>query len=191
MSLLRMLDEEKRLEVLQRLPEAQRDQLRERMESELGTGTKTGAAPDDRDIATQRRMIRETAVRVQERVMDRIASENERSLTGGEAAEVDPLDHLREVHPAALAKAMQGERAEAWAMVLTRLEEPSRLAIMSYLDHEARQAIAMAHEHQRNLPEALRRTAERAIRQAVLPRALKEHQMLMVAPYPARAPYVT
>ena len=53
----------------------------------------------------------------------------------------EPLDMLKTLHPAAIARAMQGERAEAWSIVLDRLDTNARAALQLYLDGSARMAI--------------------------------------------------
>lgn len=98
------------------------------------------------------------------------------------AAPVDPLDQLRSVHPAAIARAMQGERAEAWAIVLDRIDVSSRAALQLYLDPAARRAIDDARARQAQLREhapALVRTVEDAIARTVVPRAVRDHHLLL------------
>lgn len=94
----------------------------------------------------------------------------------------DPLDQLRELHPAAIARAMQGERAEAWAIVLERLDENARGALQLYLDASARMAIEDARRRQAELAEsspALLDTVVSAIARTVVPRAMREHHQLL------------
>ncbi len=101
------------------------------------------------------------------------------------AAPADPLDRLRELHPAAIARAMQGERAEAWAIVLGRLDDNARAALQLYLDATARTAIEDARDRQEELartsPALLAtvrrgdRTYGRAARDARAPPAAQLH----------------
>jgi hypothetical protein len=93
-----------------------------------------------------------------------------------------PLDELRSLHPAAIARAMQGERAEAWAIVLERLDVNSRAALQLYLDASARTAIEDAKARQAELAAsspALLKTVEAAIARTVVPRAMREHHQLL------------
>jgi hypothetical protein len=80
---------------------------------------------------------------------------------------------------------MQGERAEAWAIVLDRLESNARQALETYLDPAARNAIARARERQAQLrveSPALIRTIETAIARTIVKAALREHQILLSTP---------
>ncbi|MCB0877533.1 MAG: hypothetical protein KDC46_00930 [Thermoleophilia bacterium] len=98
------------------------------------------------------------------------------------APAVDPLDRLRELHPAAIARAMQGERAEAWAIVLGRLDDNARAALQLYLDASARAAIEDARVRQEELAKnspALLATVVAAIARTVVPRAMREHHALL------------
>jgi len=90
----------------------------------------------------------------------------------------DPLSQLASVHPAALARAMQGERAEAWAMVLDKLDANVRAALEMYLDTNAREAIETARIAQTGLAPQLAVTIERAIARTVVPRAMREHRQI-------------
>ena len=100
----------------------------------------------------------------------------------------DPLAQLATVHPAALARAMQGERAEAWAMVLDKLDGNVRAALEMYLDHNARTAIETARVAQSDLAPQLAITIERAIARTVVPRAMREQrQLFSPTPYPQGA----
>lgn len=97
-------------------------------------------------------------------------------------APTDPLDRLRALHPAAIARAMQGERAEAWAIVLDRLDANPRAALQLYLDGSARLAIEDARARQAELEAtspALLETIVSAIATTVVPRAMREHQQLL------------
>ena len=104
----------------------------------------------------------------------------------GAPASDDPLDRLRELHPAAIARAMQGERAEAWAIVLDRLDVNARAALQLYLDPTARTAIEEARSRQAELASsspALLATVVAAIARTVVPRAMREnHQLLSTTP---------
>ncbi|MCW2949735.1 MAG: hypothetical protein JWN41_748 [Thermoleophilia bacterium] len=104
----------------------------------------------------------------------------------------DPLDMLRQLHPAAIARAMQGERAEAWAIVLDHLDTNARAALQLYLDGSARAAIEDARARQAELSAtapALVGTIESAIARTVVPRALREHhQLLSTTPLQWAAP---
>lgn len=94
----------------------------------------------------------------------------------------DPLDALRVLHPAAIARAMQGERAEAWAIVLDRLDVNARAALQLYLDPTAQAAIDDARRRQADLKQtapALLDTVEAAIARTVVPRAMREHHQLL------------
>jgi hypothetical protein len=99
------------------------------------------------------------------------------------AAPVDPLDQLRDLHPAAIARAMQGERAEAWAIVLDRLDDnAAKAALQLYLDGTARTAIEDARVRQQELAAsspALLATVVAAIARTVVPRAMREHHQLL------------
>jgi len=95
---------------------------------------------------------------------------------------IDPLEQLRTLHPAAIARAMQGERAEAWAIVLDRLDPNARAALQLYLDASARVAIEDARVRQAELAAsspALINTIETAIARTVVPRAMREHHQLL------------
>lgn len=94
----------------------------------------------------------------------------------------DPLDSLKVLHPAAIARAMQGERAEAWALVLDRLDINARAALQMYLDPAARAAIEDARARQAELAATapqLVQTIEAAIARTVVPRAMREHHQLL------------
>jgi hypothetical protein len=105
-----------------------------------------------------------------------------RSSQPAAPASSDPLDRLRELHPAAIARAMQGERAEAWAIVLDRLDDNARAALQLYLDPSARAAIEDARARQAELAHsspALLATVVAAIARTVVPRAMREHHQLL------------
>jgi hypothetical protein len=77
---------------------------------------------------------------------------------------------------------MQGERAEAWAIVLDRLDDTSRAALQLYLDPTARAAIEDARARQAELAAsspALIATIVAAIARTVVPRAMREHHQLL------------
>jgi hypothetical protein len=115
------------------------------------------------------------------------ASPLQSSPMGGAPARVgiaheDPLDALRALHPAAIARAMQGERAEAWAIVLDRLDVHARGALQTYLEPPARTAIEEARARQAELRATapqLVDTIEAAIAKTVVPRAMREHHYLL------------
>jgi flagellar motor switch protein FliG len=189
-AMLQMLAPEVRESVLGKMA----PELRERVETRLNSMPE-GSSPD---IAAQRRLLRETAQRLADRrlkeaeetadSLDPVSkrkADNER-VHGvvPEAINQDPLDKLRNVHPAALARAMQGERAEAWALVLDHVNDNVRIALQQYLDTAAREAIETARTKQEGLAQQLRETIERAIARTVVPRALRE-QRLLFSPYAA------
>lgn len=98
------------------------------------------------------------------------------------ATPLDALEELRTLHPAAIARAMQGERAEAWAIVLDRLDANAHAALQLYLDATARTAIDDARARQADLKAtapALVATIEAAIARTVVPRAMREHHQLL------------
>ena len=116
-ALLSSLDRETRDQVLSRMPEAQQRHLRDVLSGDKG-GT-----PTSPNITAQRTAMRETVSRMSERNI----AEADREIAAvagirpydGQGPAPNPLGRLATVHPAALARALQGERAEAWAMVLT------------------------------------------------------------------------
>ena len=195
---LELLSPETRETVLGRMDDAVAQQIRDYMASQ----------PDNRphgqfstDIATRRKMIHEMADRVQARrtaEADRMVEElgSVPAMAGDVRAAApspmgagaqppmpsDPLDRLRELHPAAIARAMQGERAEAWAIVLDRLDVNARAALQLYLDGTARSAIEDARVRQAELAAtspALLATVVAAIARTVVPRAMREHHQLL------------
>lgn len=188
----------KAIALLEALSPASRERVLNHMDEAHRTQVMTLLRPHDeftqavmrgQGMAEQRRLMRQAMMSIHERKMERVSQANEYSHSGvtGEpdlhpAAPIDALDHLRELHPAALAKAMQGERAEAWALVLGRLNEESRTVLLGFIDEPAREAIRRAERDQQALPESIRRTAERALRHTVVPRALREQQLLMTTP---------
>jgi len=150
------------------------------------------------DIATRRQLIHQTANGVAARRTAEVDQQVSEMAGGAPApmpmpgmdgaaqpaapASTDPLDRLRELHPAAIARAMQGERAEAWAIVLDRLDVNARAALQLYLDASARTAIEDAKARQSELAAsspALLRTVEAAIARTVVPRAMREHHQLL------------
>jgi hypothetical protein len=147
------------------------------------------------DIAARRQLIHDVADRVTSRrtvQADRMVEElgnvpamAQPSMPGQPAMPTqpaDPLDQLRTLHPAAIARAMQGERAEAWAIVLDRLDMNARAALQLYLDGTARAAIDEARTRQAELAAtspALIATIVAAIARTVVPRAMREHHQLL------------
>lgn len=147
------------------------------------------AAEDDMQLSidARRRLVRDTSARMyadKVRSADKIASDlgaggGPRATELPETSLAHPLDALRSVHPAALARAMQGERAEAWALVLDRLEPNAQAALRMYLEEDARVAIEQARTHQLHLAPTVRAAIERAIVQTIVPAALREHARLL------------
>lgn len=182
-AMLDMLEPEVREQVLSKMaPDA-----RERIENRIST-MPAGAAPSrfSQDIAARRKLLREAGERMQGRRVSKADETGEQILMSGTTPgereftpNGDPLAPLGLVHPAALARAMQGERAEAWALVFGRLDANTRGALELYLDGEARTAILDAERDQGSMPGALRNTIEKAIASTVVPRALREHQLLI------------
>lgn len=185
-----------------------REQVLSRMDPEIAERIRNFlvSLPDNRphgqfstDVATRRQLIHEMADRV---AAQRTAEADQavRELGGpprmsepmqpgqphggahDAGAPNDPLDRLRELHPAAIARAMQGERAEAWAIVLDRLDDNARAALQLYLDGAARTAIEDARRRQAELAAtspALIATIVAAIARTVVPRAMREHHQLL------------
>lgn len=189
--LMSMLDEETRQKVLARMSDDARQRVMQAMQQQERPGAAFSAS-----IAERRRAMREAVVGVNERKINEATQQVAEAVDPVRQTEdaqdspqdqpvaarraIDPLDRLREVHPAALAKAMQGERVEAWALVLGRLKDsPQEQALLAYVDPQTRQAIFSTQSQQATLPAALRSTAERAIGQTVVPRALAEHQRII------------
>lgn len=199
---LELLSDETREQVLGRMDPELAQRIRDFMASQ----------PDNRphgqfstDVATRRRLIHEMADRLAaqrtaetDRMVEEfgavpamsqpvVPGQPPRPAMGGaaapqSAAPADPLDRLRELHPAAIARAMQGERAEAWAIVLDRLDVNARAALQLYLDATARAAIDEARTRQAELAErspALLATVVAAIARTVVPRAMREHHQLL------------
>jgi hypothetical protein len=144
------------------------------------------------DVATRRQLIHEVADRVAHRrtveadqavaALDAVPQQVAQARAGAPAAPADPLDNLRTLHPAAIARAMQGERAEAWAIVLDRLDSNARAALQLYLDATAQAAIDDARARQAELAAtspALIATIVAAIARTVVPRAMREHHQLL------------
>jgi hypothetical protein len=202
--MLALLDDAGKEQVLDRMS----PELRERIEQRIATMPDTPPgrphANFSQDIAEQRRLLRQTAERLHEekmrKVREAIAADGMTPHLPGPSTDMtstaqllDPLGELRYVHPAAIARAMQGERAEAWAIVLDRLDEKARAALESYLDGDALGAIQQARIRQaelRHTASALAATIEKAIARTVVPIALREHQLLTTN-YPAGAPHGT
>jgi hypothetical protein len=194
-ALLQALPQESREKVLSHMDEEHRALIEEKLTKLRPHQEFTDSVTRGRHMAEQRKLMRTAIMGIHKRETERVQQANEYSHGGGTpgAAEdaqapIDALDHLRDIHPAALAKAMQGERAEAWALVLRRLSPTSRDVLMSFIDEPARVAIHHAEQEQQQLPESLRRTAERALRHTVVPRALREQQLLMQAPLSTMRP---
>lgn len=202
--MLALLDDAGKAEVLNRMSPEQRQRIEQRLET-----TPDNARPHaafSTDIAGQRRLLRQTAEEMYEekmrRVREAIAADGldpdlavtaMQAGTASTAQLLDPLAELRFVHPAAIARAMQGERAEAWAIVLDRLDENARAALESYLDRDALAAIQQARLRQAELratSSAIATTIEKAIGRTVVPIALREHQLL-VTNYPPGVPHGT
>lgn len=180
---LQLLSEETRESVLGRMEPAIADDIRRYLESM----TDRPHASFSSDLAERRRVLHETANRIQQQRIeqgDREVAQLARESVAAPMAQpsTDPLDRLREVHPAAIARAMQGERAEAWAIVLDRLDDNARAALQLYLDPTARTAIEDARARQAELASsspALLATVVAAIARTVVPRALREHHQLL------------
>lgn len=193
-AMLDMLDEATRQSVLDRMaPDA-----RQRIEDRIATTPEEGRphARFGNDVLAKRRLINDTAGRIHARRIQQAEVTTQQYAAAGaiaqpggsapaphstQASSGDPLDELRRVHPAALARAMQGERAEAWALVLDRLSPNARAALEMYIDAAAHQAIASARQQQAQLAPQLRRLIESSIASTVVPRALREHQLLLTS----------
>lgn len=186
-SKLELLSDETRETVLGRMDPSIAQRIRDYIAS----------LPDNRphgqfstDVATRRQMIHQMADRVQarrtadaDRMVEQFGAVPVMAGTPAQPADSgDPLDRLRELHPAAIARAMQGERAEAWAIVLDRLDVNARAALQLYLDATARTAIEDARVRQAELASsapALLATVVAAIARTVVPRAMREHHQLL------------
>lgn len=195
---LELLSEEAREAVLAKMDPS----IAERIRNQLTASTRPHGGFSTA-VEQRREMIREMAERVSARRIAEVEASTARPPTSAPhaidphadagapgppgqpsrpAAPTDPLDQLRELHPAAIARAMQGERAEAWAIVLDRLDETQRAALQLYLDPSARTAIAEARSRQAELAAtspALIATVEAAIARTVVPRAMREHHGLL------------
>jgi flagellar motor switch protein FliG len=193
---LELLSPETREAILAKMP----SQIAEKVRDYLASLPDRPHGQFSTDIATRRQLIHQTAngvaarrtAEVDQQVSDIGAGAPAPmpmpSQPGMPAAQppapesTDPLDRLRELHPAAIARAMQGERAEAWAIVLDRLDVNARAALQLYLDASARAAIEDAKARQSELAAsspALLRTVEAAIARTVVPRAMREHHQLL------------
>lgn len=203
---LQLLAPEARDKVLDNMDPAIADRVRRQLESMAERPL--GAFSED--VATRRRMLREMEDRIYAQRMasgEQASLHAERAAAmptamsgaapqpparGGmmgqppapqtQTAPSDPLELLRTLHPAAIARAMQGERAEAWAIVLDRLDTNARAALQLYLDGSARTAIDEARARQAELAAsapALLHTIEAAIGRTVVPRAMREHHQLL------------
>lgn len=181
---LKLLGEDARTKVLERIDPERRPRMLELLRQADGESY-------DMSMDERRRLVRETSARMYaSKVKAADATALELGAGGAPRTAVapaetpgasHPLDALRSTHPAALARAMQGERAEAWALVLDRLEPNSQSALRMYLDEDARVAIEQARSHQLHLAPALRATIERAIAQTIVPAALREHARLLTS----------
>lgn len=178
---LRLLEPETRELVLSRMNPDKRALLEERMLAGGGTGNRPHADLTHA-MAEKRRLMRTMAASAHSQRVETVEEEAEKQFADPEyVAQVRPLEQLRLVHPAALARAMQGERAEAWALVLDFLgdDSPAAGALRMYLDDAARLAIETARNQQQTLPDSLKATIEKAIGKTVVPLALREHEALM------------
>jgi hypothetical protein len=195
-AMLELLDESTRASVLERMAPEMREKIQLRMES-----TPDGARPHaafSEDIAARRQLLREASVNMSKRRTSD-AEQRVTSYTGAPVPQdmsvevpqsegvsteelLDPLFELKRLHPAAIARAMQGERAEAWALVLDRLEPAARHALEAYLDPAARTSIDRARARQNELRASspgILNTVERAIARTVVPVAMREHHILL------------
>lgn len=193
---LQLLGAETRETILSRMDPLHADRIRDY----LASLTDRPHGQFSADLAQRRRLLHDTANRIQARrttEADREVAELARAAAspqgglpssesaGGQAqpdGPQDPLDRLRDLHPAAIARAMQGERAEAWAIVLDRLDVNARAALQLYLDASARAAIEDARQRQAELATsspALLSTVVAAIARTVVPRAMREHHQLL------------
>ncbi|MCW2928500.1 MAG: hypothetical protein JWM86_2468 [Thermoleophilia bacterium] len=198
---LELLSEATREQVLAKMDPSIADRIRQQIASSTRPHGDFST-----DVATRRRMINDLAGRVQAQKtaqVDRMVEElahvpamapqqigggvpqpmaQPAAPNGQPAAYAHPLDALRELHPAAIARAMQGERAEAWSIVLERLDDNARAALQLYLDSTARTAIEDARQRQAELAAsspALLATIVAAIARTVVPRAMREHHQLL------------
>lgn len=204
---LELLSAEARDAVLAKMDPALAERIRNRMDSTPDRPH----GEFSRDVVARRRMLREMTERIHATNAARQRTAGEESLQqaarpaqgaltqqtspqyGGAAPAMfasappqvhagDPLDSLRTLHPAAIARAMQGERAEAWAIVLDHLDVNARGALQMYLDPAARAAIDDARTRQADLAATapqLVQTIEAAIARTVVPRAMREHHQLL------------
>lgn len=194
---LELLSPETRESILSKMDPSIADDIRRYLDSM----TERPHGQFSQDLATRKQLMQETANRIQMQRTADADSELEQLARHPAGAPVsppaggidasapqppavpdDPLDRLRELHPAAIARAMQGERAEAWAIVLDRLDVNSRAALQLYLDATARTAIEDARARQADLARsspALLATVVAAIARTVVPRAMREHHQLL------------
>lgn len=196
-AMLELLSAEAREAVLAKMDPAMAERIRMRLES---MPDERPHADFSRDLAERRRAMRELIEGVHERrtaAADRAAADLDPGhagampgalLAGAGSAAPRPatpeqaLALLRTLHPAAVARALQGERAEAWSVVLDHLDENARSALQLYLDTAARTAIQDARTRQAELraqSPALVSTIEAAIARTVVPRAMREHHLLL------------
>jgi hypothetical protein len=184
-AMLNMLSAEVRQQVLDRMDPEMRQRIQDRVDSTPASGRPHGDFSSD---VERSRLVRETAERMQQRQMSRadmLAHQLDPSRATGTAAldqpsaPLDPLDQLSTIHPAAIARAMQGERAEVWALVLDRMQDRARRALLAYLDTAGQTSIDDARSRQQELPIQLRATIERAVARTVVPMALREQAYLL------------
>lgn len=193
---LELLSDEAREAVLAKMDPA----LAERLRNRLDTMPDRPNGAFSRDVVARRKMIREMSERIHAENAAQASEAAEQtviqaarpapmspmappvSVTPAGSASGDPLDSLSALHPAAIARAMQGERAEAWAVVLDHLSIDARAALQMYLEPAARAAIDDARERQQELARSapqLAQTIEAAIARTVVPRAMREHHHLL------------
>lgn len=192
--MLTMLAPEVRASVLDRMSPDARAQVQAAMPATSspapGEDPSPAAAMPEVSTVEKRRMMRELARQIHDDRARR-AEAQARELNAGRE-DVDrlpatPLARLRTVHPAALARAMQGERAETWALVLDAIDEHSAAALRAYIDGAARLAIEEARTRQASLPPHILSTIERAIAATIVPAALREHELLATGTSPGVA----
>jgi hypothetical protein len=187
--MITMLTPDVRRTVLERMSPESRAQVERHMginvpapgELDSDAAPQAPATPRSFTTVEKRRMMREFAHKVHQERVER-AEAQARELNAGREdvnrVPATPLERLRTVHPAALARAMQGERAETWALVLDAIDAHSAAALRAYLDGAARLAIEEARTRQASLPTHILGTIERAIASTIVPAALREQELL-------------
>lgn len=188
-AMLDMLTPDVRAKVLDRMDPSMRQRIQDRIDSTPENSRPHAAFSSD---VARSQLMRESAQRINDRRLSEVEAvasgmDPLRSGAGADAHSdepADPLAQLSRVHPAAVARAMQGERAEAWAIVLDRVNDNARNALLAYLDTGARDAITSARTKQDDLPIELRATIERAIARTIVPMALREQSYLLAASTP-------